>query len=40
MTSQPQNSYNLVESDGQMTLVIIDSELFWNQSPYLVVKID
>ncbi len=40
MTSQPKNSYNLVESDGQMTLVIIDSELFWNQSPYLVVKID
>lgn len=40
LTSQPQDSYEIQDINGQKVLVIKDAKRFWNQSPYLVVKTD
>lgn len=40
MTPQPADSYRIDDNGGQKVLVITDPARFWNQSPYLVVKID
>lgn len=40
MTSQPADSYRIDDKAGQKVLVITDPTRFWNQSPYLVIKID
>ena len=40
MTQQPNDSY-IIEDDGtQKVLTITNPERFWNQSPYLVIRID
>lgn len=40
MTQQPADSY-IIEDDGtQKVLTITNPERFWNQSPYLVIRID
>lgn len=40
MTAQPKDSYQITEENGQKVLTITDPERFWNQSAYLVIKID
>ena len=40
MTNQPAGSYQIVEISGQKVLKILDSDKFWEFSPFLVIKID
>ena len=40
MTPQPTDSYRIDENGGQKVLVITDPARFWNQSPYLGIKVD
>ena len=40
MTNQPKDSYEIVETDGQKTLKILNPTRFWELSNFLVVKVD
>lgn len=40
MTSQPKDSYQIVQEGGQMVIKITDPSKFWQVSNFLVVKVD
>lgn len=40
LTNQPENSYQIVDENGQKVLKITNPDLFWSLSNYLVVEID
>lgn len=40
LTNHPDDSYILIEKDGQMVLIIRDPKTFWNRTNYLVIQVD
>lgn len=40
LTNHPNDSYQIIEQDGQMVLIIRDAKLFWNRTNYLVIQVD
>ncbi len=40
LTNHPNDSYQIIEQDGQMVLIIRDAKSFWNRTNYLVIQVD